>query len=366
MANITKIADGKYRVRVSKGSGTKRRWVNKTIRGRRKDAVDYAREQETMLDTGKLPDVKLSFNELLDLWLRSIAPTVSPRTLDGYDGYLKRYAVALLGELRVCDIETIHIQAVLAEIEKSPTTVRNLHAALRACFSWAIKRRVIAENPCTGADLPAKAKREIVTFDLDEAARFTAVCREKPNGIIFEFALETGMRPEEYLALRWSDVSGGEVTVRQAVQYNRKGGGFYFKALKTSRSRRRIPISDALRARLGDHRRHQLEHRLKTPITWPPYDLIFANEVGRPFNLANLTKRYLKPIVDECGFAKQFTLYSLRHSCATLLLMLGENPKTVADRLGHSSVVMTLDTYSHVLPHIQTSATAALDRAMRG
>ena len=100
--------------------------------------------------------------------------------------------------------------------------------------------------------------------------------------------------------------------------------------------------------------------------TWFNHDLVFPNEIGRPMQLPNVTRRYLKPILDKCNFTKHITLYSLRHTCATLLLMDGKNPKTVSDRLGHASVTLTLDVYSHILPHIQDEATDAMDRIMRG
>jgi integrase len=105
--------------------------------------------------------------------------------------------------------------------------------------------------------------------------------------------------------------------------------------------------------------------------TWFNHDLIFPNEIGRPFEETNLIRRSLRPIlakmwpaIDDAPdpAAKNITLYSLRHSCATILLMLGENPKVVSDRLGHASVVQTLDTYSHVLPHIQEAATDKMER----
>lgn len=366
MATITKIDDGKYRVRVSKGTGSRRQVVSRTIRGTLKAAKEFARRYETLIDTGQLPSQRLTFEQLFELWIKTITGTVQPRTLDGYDGSIRRYASKPLGPRLIADIETIHLQTLYTEINKSPTTVRNLHASLRAMFNWAIKRNALTRNPCTGVDLPSRSQREIVTFTFAEAAKFTNACRDMTNGIIFEFALETGMRPEEYLALRWSDIDGSDVTVRQAVQYRRKGGGFYFKPLKTARSRRRIPISPSLKERIAVHRREQLKQRLASRVTWADLDLVFPNAIGHPFALPNLTRRYLTPILDACGFANHFTLYSLRHSCATLLLMARENPKTVADRLGHSSVVMTLDVYSHVIPSIQNDATNVLAKIMRG
>jgi integrase len=402
MANITKKGDRKYLVRISKQSRKKREFHNFTFKGTLKDAREFARDKETELAKGTLTKSSnaLTFEKYFQMWIKAITPKVAPRTLDGYEGYIKRYATATLNDMPLTEIRNYHIQEIYLGLNetKSPTTVRNLNAALRACFSYARKHEYIRTNPCTNIDLPAKHKKEIVVMTFEDAFRFVDACSTMPNGLIFEFAIETGMRPEEYLALRWKDLSGDQVSVQQSVQYNRKGGGFYFAKPKTSKSRRRVPISEALRTRIARHRTDQLKHRLAMKGTWFDNDLIFPNEIGKPFALPNLTRRYFRPIlkvmwpdvpdlsapdVSEPGAIatglkaskpkmlpnpdlKPFTLYSLRHTCATLLLMSGENPKVVADRLGHSSVTMTLDTYSHVLPHIQADATATISKIMRG
>lgn len=367
MANITKKGERKYRVRISKQSQGVRRFVNYTIRGTLKDAREFARQQETLLDSGELDRSGLTFAAYFRLWLAAIKPKIAPRTFDGYEGSIRRYALDRLAAMQLEAIRLEHVQTIYLEIGKSPTTVRNLHAALRACFNYARRRGFIRSNPCDNADLPAKSRRPIRVLSFEEARRFVAACGQTPNGLVFEFALETGMRPEEYLALRWSDISGSEASVQQVVQYRRSGGGFYFDKPKTAKSRRRVPLSDALRRSLARHRTAQLEHRIAMRGTWFDLDLVFPNEVGHPQPLNNLSRRYLRPALAAAGLAERgITLYSLRHTCATLLLMSGENPKVVADRLGHSSVTLTLDTYSHVLPHIQADATETLNRLMRG
>ncbi len=365
MANITKKGDRKYLVRISKQSRNRRTFINRTIRGTLSDAKAYAREQETALDTGNIRPSDIQFRNYMTQWLAAIKPTVRSKTHEWYSDMLRIYALPSLGHMMLTDIRTHHIQKIYLDMDKSPSTVRNLHASLRACFNYAIRRDYIQVNPCRNADLPAKHRKDIVAMTAEEAGSFVKTCREMPNGLIFEFALETGMRPEEYLAIRWSDLSGADVSVRRSVQYQ-KGGGFKFELPKTPKSRRRVPISESLRSAIARHRVAQLEHRLAMKGTWFDNDLIFPNTVGNPFALKSLSTWYFRPIAEKCGFAKRLTLYSLRHSCATLLLMSGSNPKVVADRLGHSSVVMTLDTYSHVLPHIQDAATETLAKIMRG
>ena len=121
----------------------------------------------------------------------------------------------------------------------------------------------------------------------------------------------------------------------------------------------------ALIVRLKEHKRKQTEHRFKLGSAYNNYDLVFASENGSPIHYRNLTQRHFEKILKNAGLDKEgFVLYSLRHSCATLLLWAGENPKVVAERLGHASVKMTLDTYSHVLPDMQKSATDKLEKML--
>src|SRR6185369_7841124 len=157
---------------------------------------------------------------------------------------IRLYATPIVGDMKLGKIERHNIQVVYDKCEKSPTTIRNLHAALNAFFSWTIRLGAIKHNPCKSTDRPAKTRKEIHVLTGKEAGSFIEICRAKPNGVIFEFALETGMRPEEYLAIRWADLNGREASVQQIVQYNRSGVGYYFDKPKTAKSRRMISISE--------------------------------------------------------------------------------------------------------------------------
>lgn len=95
-------------------------------------------------------------------------------------------------------------------------------------------------------------------------------------------------------------------------------------------------------------------------------ELVFATGEGTPILLRNLVRRHFRPVLTRANLAQSLRLYDLRHSCATLLLAAGENPKVVSERLGHASIVLTLDTYSHVLPSMQQAATEKLERILYG
>jgi integrase len=171
------------------------------------------------------------------------------------------------------------------------------------------------------------------------------------------------VRPEEYLALQWSDIDfeRSTVQVRRALVRHKKS--WSFKETKTARSRRTVFLPSQLLNKLAAHKRRQAERRLKLGAVAGFFDLVFCSEEGTPLSIPNLTYRYFRPILTKANLPR-IRLYDLRHSCATLLLIAEENPKVVSERLGHSTIVLTLDTYSYVLPTMQEKASAKLEKML--
>jgi len=184
---------------------------------------------------------------------------------------------------------------------------------------------------------------------------------------MFSFAPATGARPEEYLGLQWKDIDFEKRTaiIRRALITHRTGGGWHFAQPKTAKSRRSIPLPSSVVKELRSYRRQQLEERLKLGTAWNDFDLVFASEIGTPLNPPNVTHAF-KKILSKADIRNSVRLYDLRHTTATLLLQAGVNPKVVSERLGHATIVLTLDTYSHVLPNMQQDATAQLEEMIFG
>ncbi|HEV7645944.1 MAG TPA: site-specific integrase [Pyrinomonadaceae bacterium] len=203
-------------------------------------------------------------------------------------------------------------------------------------------------------------------FTQTEVKSFLEAAKTDRYYAAFLLAIETGMRPEEYLGLQWKDVDfdKGVLSVRRVV-ITLKGGGFYFAEPKTSKSRRSIPLSDTVSTALKVHKRIQLEEKMKLGLDYQNLDLVFASTIGTPVQHRNFDRRHFAVIRDKANLPA-IRLYDLRHTTATLLLSAGLNPKVVSERLGHASIVLTLDTYSHVLPTMQQDATDRLGRVLYG
>jgi integrase len=196
----------------------------------------------------------------------------------------------------------------------------------------------------------------------EEVARFQAAAAHDRRSFVFTFTLATGMRPGEVQALQWKDcdLEAGSVAVRRNLVHL-KGGRWEFGDPKTPQSRRTIPLPRSVARELVAHRAAQAALRLRLKGAYEDLDLVFASETGGPLDGQNLAYRTLKPILKAAGLPARFRWYDCRHSCATLLLAAGENPKVVSERLGHATVAFTLDRYAHVLPGMQKQASRRLE-----
>ncbi|PYS81721.1 MAG: site-specific integrase [Acidobacteria bacterium] len=363
---IVKRGERSYTVRIFLGrENGKRRYVNKQIRGTRKEAEKYLNVALRDKDLGIFVEpVSITLKDYLKKWLEAAArPRVSRRTADGYAALLDRYITEPLGKLRLDRLQPLDVQKVYGEMQArglSARVVRHTHSALHNALKQAVKWNMIARNPSDFVELPKVPHKERLVLSPDDALEFLNAADVMPQGLIFEFALLSGMRPEEYLALQWSDVDFERrtATVRRALVRHKKS--WSFEEPKTARSRRTVSLPVPLLKKLAAHKRQQAEVRLKLGAAWHAHDLVFCGEAGTPHSIPNLTYRYFRPILTKAKLLR-IRLYDLRHSCATLLLIAEENPKVVSERLGHSTIVLTLDTYSHVLPTMQQQATAKLE-----
>ncbi|MEN3332070.1 MAG: integrase [Blastocatellia bacterium] len=245
----------------------------------------------------------------------------------------------------------------------SARTVRYTHVVINSAFKQAVKWRMLSRNPSAFVDLPRQARKEMQALSPEEAGRFLEAAAEDRYGVLFTLALITGLRSEEYFGLQWKDVElvKGVVTVQRTLVWRTKGGGWYFGEPKTTKSRRNIPLPQMLVRRLTEHKVRQAEEKLKAGPEYQKLDLVFATKKGGPLMHRNLLRNHFSPIVKRAGLPDSIRLYDLRHSCATLLLAAGEHPKVVSERLGHASITLTLDTYSHVLPSMQKAASEKLE-----
>jgi integrase len=241
-------------------------------------------------------------------------------------------------------------------------SMRFMHVLLSNMFKMALVQDKIRRNPMLAVDAPRKERREMKALDPSQVKTFLAAVEEEGLAVLFEFAFFTGLRPCEYLALKWSDVDwqARTFTVQRSIDW-RAGGEWYLSEPKSKKARRTLPMTAKLTAKLGDHRSRQLEARLKAGSAWQANDFIFANEIGEPQKRKAVYDKFKRLL--RAAKLPDFRLYDIRHTMATMLMAAGVSPKVVADRLGHSDVALTLNIYSHVSQGLQEQASDVVEKA---
>lgn len=208
------------------------------------------------------------------------------------------------------------------------------------------------EVPTKGLRLPRIRKREMRVFSVEEAKTFLKFALPTMYGTLFPVAITTGMRPSEYIGLKWQDIDWerGTVSIKRTL---RKGptGQWEYGETKRAGSRRLIKLQNWVISRLKELKRLQEENPVVDPDEWPEaVDLIFVTEFGRPVNVNSLVYKHFKPILKRAGLPN-IRLYDLRHTAATLALTVGVWPKVVSEQLGHTSAAFTLDVFACIATH---------------
>jgi integrase len=358
---------GKWRVRLSYGTESgKRRRLNKIVRGSKADAERYLnaairrREQNEAVALSRQ-----ALGDWVDEWLSTWCKGMAPRTHADYEATFKRHLTPEMRARKLASLTSADVQHFvngLVERGLSPRSVAMAHGAVRACLNKAVKLNKLPRNVALDAELPRKAHSELLVFTSEEARCFCDAVKGDDWEAFFILLLHTGLRPGEALGLKWVDFDGSNLRVQRSL-VRIAGRPAFLEDTKTPKGRRLIPMGTKVMEALQQHRRRQAAWRLKLGPSYEDRGLVFANETGGFADLHNITGRHFKPILRRAKLPL-LRMYDLRHSCATLLLAAGEHPKIVQERLGHSSVVLTLDTYSHVLPGLQQRASERLDELL--
>jgi integrase len=346
--------------------------VHSTTFRLKKDAEAYLNKVLRELNLGVFFEpIREPVNDFLDRYLESKKLEVRARSHDSYAEVLRLYIRPDLGDIPVCELSTEIIEQAydgLLAPGISSRTVRYAHSILSAALRQAVERSQLLRNPAQFAKLPRVPKREGRWLTSEQAAGFLAAAEGDPWKAFFLTALDTGCRPPEVLALMWRDVDLDRATaVVQRSLYRRKGArAFEFTEPKTQSSRRNIALAPSTVTALREHRKDQNLQRLAAGSEYEAHQLVFAGPTGRPPQYRNLIRHHFKPLLAKAGLPSSTRLYDLRHSCASLLLEVGENTKVIALRLGHASIRTTLNTYGHLGPNMQQEAATKLERLLYG
>lgn len=295
---------------------------------------------------------------------------LSPKTNESYSQELAYYVIPQLGGIRLNELRPQHIQDYIAwaltEGRRhgvgglSHRTVQYHCRILSKALDDAIKMGLLVINPCKGVSPPRAERHNIPSIGSDELAKLLDAIRHGNYSLYYHMLLLTGLRRSELLALKWRGVDLDLACVYVAQSLHRLDDGtIIIKEPKTASSRRPVDLPPSLAVLLRQHRANQEIERLLLGRNLTEDDFVFSHANGTPLNPNTVTHAFAK-VAPRAGLP-HLRLHDLRHIHATMLLKAGTHPRVVQERLGHSSIAITLDIYSHTVPGLQKAAAERLD-----
>jgi integrase len=371
---------GSWELRYSLGTDPatgKRRMATTTVKGNRRAAEKELRRLLRTLDDGSHVDPsRLSVRQWLEQWLETVRTEVAPKTYERYGEIVRNFLIPAIGNLPLTKLAPVHIQQAYNRWASggrldgklgglSPQTRRHIHRILRTALSRAVEQQVIVRNPADAFKkrLPKIERRTLMTLTAEQSARLLeAIAHSRVYWPVL-LALSTGMRRGEVLAVRWKNVDLERGTLRVMESLEQTKTGIRFKPPKTGRHRV-ITLPTYAVEDLRRLERQQAEELLALGVRPTGDTLLCARADGKPHQPLSLTYEFAR-FMGRMKDLPRVRFHDLRHSHATQLLASGVHPKIASERLGHASVGITLDLYSHVTDTMQSDAAVKLDSAMQ-
>jgi integrase len=316
---------------------------------------------------------KKTLAQYLKEWINSVRGNLSPRTVEGYITIINRI-IPSLGAVPITQLKPDVIQKYYSDsltngrLNKpgglSPLTVRHHHALLHRALKNAMEWGLIMRNPADAAHPPHPQPSEINIMSKDEIQAFLEAAKQTPYFHLFHTILFTGLRRSEVLALRWSDVDllSSQISVSRSI-HQLHDGSYIFRQPKSAKGRRTVALSSSATQVLREYREKTTTERLLSGNLLRDDDLVFGGSDGSPIRPNTITRAW-SDLAKRCSISAS-RLHDARHSHASIMLKAGVHPRIVQERLGHSTIAITLDIYSHVSPGLQEAAAKQFDDALQ-
>jgi integrase len=359
-------ADGRWEGRYWTDDGRRRSVfaATKDEAGQRLRDATIARDRGTLTAPSKE-----TVATYLQTWLAGAQPSLRPMTFQSYESIIRTQLAPRLGRIGLSRLRPQHVQQMEGAMLSgglSPKYVRNCHGVLHRALDRAVQWHQLALNPADGVDLPQRQSREMTALSPDQARTVLAVMAADPLRALWTLMLTTGLRQGELLALRWRDVdleAGRLAVVANSVRLTRRTrlllGVTSSEPLrgepKTARSRRVVEMPSLAVEALQRHRQDCRVISLNGHI--------FTRPDGRVLAVQTVYERWHR-LLERAG-VPIVRPHDARHTTATLLLGQGVHPKLVSEMLGHATVAITLDLYSHATPAMHREAASTLDALLR-
>jgi integrase len=318
-------------------------------------------QKRGMLATG--PKQKLE--DFLEQWFEEVhAPRLRLSSQLRYRGVLNNHILPALGSIPVQGLTAQKVQSFYASKLKeglSTSSLHTIHKVLHSALDTAVRWNLVARNVCDAVSLPSETSRKVKPLTPEQAQHLLTAIKGQKLEALITLALTTGMRLGELTGLQWSDIDFDQASLSVRRTVGRLGPHkFVEREPKTEQSRRKINLPPFVLQALKEHRLRQKEARLKAGAHWQDRDLVFCNRRGG-FSHPDVLLGQFRKVLDDAGLPR-LRLHDLRHSAATILMAMKVPIKVIQELLGHSSVMITLNVYGHVLPSMQDEAVDNMER----
>ena len=364
--SIGQRSDGRWQGRISLPDG-RRKYVYAPTKKEVVEKMDAAKRQ--LADGLGSLDERQTLEQYLARWLvDSAKPSLQPKTWASYESIVRIRVNPRIGHVKLGRVTPQHLQTLYADLLGTGLTLRSVqftHAVLHRALKQALRWGLVARNPADAVTAPRPRRKEFHALTQGEVDTLLGAVEGTERYLLYVLAVTTGLRQGELLALKWADIDmeGGKLAVQRRLERRSIRDGHVFADAKKGRSRRSVALARLAIEALRSSRAHQAEARLRAGPAWEDYDLVLTNDLGEPLAPRSVTRR-LHADLEFAGLPR-VRFHDLRHTAATLLLADGTHPKIVQELMGHATIAVTMDTYSHVLPHMQREAAGTFDRLLR-
>jgi integrase len=352
----------------------KRRWHS--FAGTKRQAqIECARLISSLQSGTYLEPAKITVATYMERWLDHVRPRMSPKTYERYCGVVRGNIIPALGAVLLTKLQPVQISGMYAKALTdgrrdgkgglSPATVVYLHRVLKQALAVAVSEwRLLPWNPADSIKAPKVKRKNMRALDTAETAALLEAARPYRLFIPVMLAATCGLRRGEICALRWRNVelsSAAQLGVIGSTEQTK--AGTREKETKSGRART-VALTALGIEELRRHKTRQAEELLRLGVRQSEDMYVVAQADGQPLKPNSLTHEFVRFIAGTT--LPRIRFHDLRHSHATHLLASGVHPKIAQERLGHATIAVTLDLYSHVLPGMQEDAASRVDAALRG
>ncbi|MEH7028690.1 tyrosine-type recombinase/integrase [Bacillus wiedmannii] len=346
-------------------TGKRKQVRRRGFKTKREATEEMVKLRVEYLSAGFIEPSTMKYVTYMEKWLKERTYSIQESTHEVHLSYYRNVIKPNLGHFKLRDIEPMNLQEfinhLVFEMEYSPNTVHLVFRIVKSSLKKACTLKLIKGDPTIGVTLPKIRKTEMNIWTLEQVNYFITQSKQIERltrfYIVYVVALLTGMRQGEILALRWKDIDFKKriIYIRQTITQNAQ----IKVGAKNNSSVRSIHIPELLIKELEGHRNKIREEKKYLKREYKDVDLVACTRKGNPVIARNCRREFYN-LIEKLGLPK-IRFHDLRHTHATMLIQQNVNVKLISERLGHTDIQTTLNTYSHVLPNMQREVADKLD-----